>query len=174
MPNKMLLLGVSPDRPDISYGWIEPNTIVRHIESSPIYSVRRFWEKQPSQIAQYLHRSRALWNTLVIVAQLQALKGLFQSAKPDLHRTFDAISASMNTESEPESVKKVYESFGSSDFSRDILVKSTANLATLPVTDLEWSDLGEPRRVFLVRRKLGLNIERHETRGSVETHVPRG
>lgn len=120
MPNKMVLLVVSPDRPDISDGWIEPNTIVSHIESFPIYSVRGFWEKPAPQIAQYLHRSGALWNTLVIVAHLQALKRLFQNAEPELNRTFDAISASMNTEREPDSVKKVYESIGSSDLSRDI------------------------------------------------------
>ena len=60
-------------------------------------------------------------------------------------------------------VEKVYQSLSPSDFSRDILAKATTNLAALPVTDLEWSDLGEPRRVHWVRRKLGRDIEQYET-----------
>ena len=163
MPSNLVLLGVSPDRPDISYGWIEPDTIVRKIESASIYSVRGFREKPSLKIAQDLHRSGALWNTLVVVAQQQALKGLFQSTKPDLYRAFHEISSAMNTDAESDSVETVYGPLASSDFSRDILAKSIANLAALPVTDLEWSDLGEPLRVHLVRRKLGRDIEQQET-----------
>jgi mannose-1-phosphate guanylyltransferase len=159
MPSNLVLLGVSPDRPDISYGWIEPDTIVQSIESVPIYSVRSFWEKPPFQIARYLHRSGALWNTLVIVAQLRALNGLLQSAEPGMQCAFHRISSSMNTDAEADSIEKVYQSLTSSDFSRDILGKSTTNLAALAVTGLEWSDLGEPRRVHFVRRKLGRDIE---------------
>ena len=54
MPSNLVLLGVFPDRPDISYGLIEPDTIVQSIESVPIYSVRSFWEK-------HLYKSRSIF-----------------------------------------------------------------------------------------------------------------
>ena len=174
MPNNLVLLGVSPDRPDISYGWIELDTIVWHIESSPIYSVRGFLEKPTSQIAQYLHRSGALLNTLVMVARLRALMGLFQNVKPDVCRAFGAISSTIKTCVEAESVEKVYQSLAASDFSSDILAKATANLTVLPVTHLEWSDLGEPERVHSLRRKLGRDVERYEERNQGDTHLPTG
>ena len=169
MPDTLVLLGVFPDGPDISYGWIEPGAIVPSFDSVPIYAVRGFWEKPTSQIAQYLHRSGALLNTLVMVARLQALIGLFQSVKPDVCRAFGEISSTMNTCVEADSLEKVYQSLAASDFSKDILAKATANLAVLPLTDLEWSDLGEPRRVHLVRRKLGRDVERYEKRDQGDT-----
>jgi mannose-1-phosphate guanylyltransferase len=157
-PDKLVLLSVSPDGPNISYGSIQLGAIIPTFDSVPIHAVRGFWEKPTSQIARYLHGSGALLNTLVMVAQLRALVRLFQSVKPDLYRAFDAISPTMNTCLEADSVEKVYQSAPSSDFSCDILAKATANLAAFPVTDLEWSDLGEARRVHFARQKLGLDI----------------
>ena len=173
MPDTLVLLGVSPDGPDISCGWIQLGAIVPSFDSVPIHAVRGFWEKPTSQIARYLHRSGALLNTFVMVGQLRALIGLLQKLKPDLYRAFDAISSTMNTCLEADSVEKVHQFVPSSDFSRDILAKVTANLAALPLTDLEWSDLGEPQRVHFVRRRLARDIEQYETRSAAESFQPR-
>src|SRR5256885_8114753 len=45
-PEKVILLGIVPDRPETEYGWIEPSELLLG-PPWPLYAVRHFWEKPP-------------------------------------------------------------------------------------------------------------------------------
>src|SRR3990172_2004787 len=44
-PELVILLGVSPDSPEVEYGWIEPADPIRANQALTLYRVHRFWEK---------------------------------------------------------------------------------------------------------------------------------
>src|SRR6516162_2114816 len=56
-PERVVLLGVTPDSPEEAYGWIEPGTA---LPNSPAFEVRCFWEKPSRKAAARLMRRRTL------------------------------------------------------------------------------------------------------------------
>jgi len=79
----VILLGLDPESPEVEYGWIEPTApIVGH---SRVFGVRRFWEKPNQLLAQVLHLRGCLWNSFVMVAAVQMLIDIIESAIPELY-----------------------------------------------------------------------------------------
>lgn len=66
-PEKVILLGIKPDRPETEYGWIEPGELLLGPGPWPLNAVRCFWEKPPALVAERLARAGCLWNSFVIV-----------------------------------------------------------------------------------------------------------
>ena len=81
----VILLGLDPESPEVEYGWIEPSAPI--LDQSRVYGVRRFWEKPNQLLAQVLQLRGCLWNSFVMVASVQALLGIIESAIPQLHNS---------------------------------------------------------------------------------------
>ncbi len=150
-PDLIALLGVSPDRPETEYGWIEPANPVSGSPGSPLYRVRRFWEKPAPDLARTLLEDGCLWNSFVMVGRVASLLGLIDRALPDLSQAFLPLRQFLGTPVEAAVAEAVYHRLPSADFSRGVLAPNPALLAVLPVRGVEWSDLGHPERV-LARR----------------------
>jgi mannose-1-phosphate guanylyltransferase len=147
-PDLVILLGIAADSAEVEYGWIEPGEPVLAAGGSVISRVRRFWEKPSEDLAGVLQRRGCLWNSFVMVAQLTAFLALIRSARPDLWEAFAGIRDELDTLGEDEAVRALYARLPEANFSREVLARRPANLAVLPVRGVEWSDLGEPRRVL--------------------------
>jgi mannose-1-phosphate guanylyltransferase len=145
-PETIVLLGVSPESAEIGYGWIEPAKVNDATRGAAL-PVRRFWEKPSHGTACELMRKGCLWNTFMIVGQLQALLGLFIFALPELYASFSKIRRVFGTDFEQDIVERFFHSLRSSDFSRQVLQSAPSSLSVLPVMNAEWSDLGEPHRL---------------------------
>jgi mannose-1-phosphate guanylyltransferase len=153
-PEETILLGVQPTEPDVQYGWIEPGRFLAN-ECEPVRQVLGFWEKPGDAQAQRLMRTGCLWNSFVIVARLSTFLGLFLIALPELYNAFRAIEAEMATPAEHPRVRRLYERIRPCNFSDEVLVRCPFNLAVLQLEGVEWSDLGEPRRVARVLNRRG-------------------
>ena len=145
-PETIVLLGVSPESAESGYGWIEPSR-VRDTRRGAAFPVRRFWEKPSHETACELMLTGCLWNTFMIVGQVQALLGLFIFALPELYASFSKIRPVLGTVFEQEVVERLFHSLRPTDFSRQVLQTATSSLSVLPVTNAQWSDLGEPHRL---------------------------
>ncbi|HEY1433738.1 MAG TPA: sugar phosphate nucleotidyltransferase [Thermoanaerobaculia bacterium] len=152
-PNAVVLLGIEPSRPEPEYGWIEPADPVLG-RWRGLHRVSRFVEKPSAELAVRLQLAGSLWNTSVVVGQVEALLFLFATARPDLVDGFLGVWASLGTASERAAVERLYASLPTTDFSRDILAKRPENLAVLPVASVSWEDLGRPGRILEARRRL--------------------
>ena len=153
-PELTVLLGITPDEPETAYGWIEPGAIL-NMGHRDIFQVRRFWEKPSPRIAQELLARGCLWNSFMIVGRASTLLSLFILATPQLYSEFWKIKPTLGTCFEGETVRRLYEQLPAIDFSHQIL-ESAANLAVLRVSDVGWTDLGEPRRVSRLMASLGI------------------
>jgi mannose-1-phosphate guanylyltransferase len=154
-PELTVMLGITPDGPEQSYGWIEPGSEVR--SSVPIFTVGRFVEKPNADLAFKLWREGALWNSFVMVARASTLIGAFMIALPGLYVSFASIRPTFGTVFEKPTIERLYADLASSDFSQDVLEKWQANLAVLPVSRVGWSDLGDPRRVTETWTRAGIH-----------------
>lgn len=141
---KVVLLGIEPDAPEDSYGWIEPGPGM----SNSTFQVNRFWEKPSVEVARKLMHSGCLWNSFVMVGRVGSFLKLFQNTLPDLLDAFTAIQDMLGTESEDLAVKALYAASAPSNFSDDVLARCPQKLAVLRGRDLGWSDLGDPGRVL--------------------------
>jgi len=154
-PGLAVLLGVTPDEPETAYGWIEPGAIL-NIGRCDIFEVRRFWEKPSPRLARELLAKGCLWNSFMIVGRLSTLLGLFVIATPRLYSEFWKIKQTLGTYFEGQTLRRLYEHLPPIDFSRRILEAAAANLAVLPVSNIGWTDLGEPDRVIKIIASLGI------------------
>jgi mannose-1-phosphate guanylyltransferase len=143
-PELTLLLGIEPQAPETGYGWIEP---ALSVPDSPAFLVRRFWEKPSAELAEELCGRGCLWNSFVMVGQVATLVGLFIVALPDLYLSFKKVQPMPGTALEDAAVERLYNELRDSSFSEQVLAKRAVNLGILPVQGVDWSDLGEPRRV---------------------------
>jgi mannose-1-phosphate guanylyltransferase len=154
-PELVILLGITPTNSEPGYGWIEPGAPIG-MRGVPLRFVRRFIEKPNAVVADKLLRGGSLWNSFVIVARVSALLGMFIVAMPYLYKRFSAVRRTLGTEFERQAIERIYASLASTSFSAEVLAKRSANLAVLPVHDIQWSDLGEPRRVIETLARMGV------------------
>ena len=150
-PNLVVLLGTAPTRPEQDYGWIEPaEPIVGGWRE--LHRVARFVEKPSAEAALQLYRGPSLWNTSVVVGQVEELLFLFALAQPDLVDAFLEIWTALGSPAERAAAERLYGVLPHSDFSADVLAKQPSALAVLAVNGVLWEDLGSPARIREARR----------------------
>src|SRR5262249_48414794 len=66
----------------------------------------------------------------------------------DHYLSDDEAFLRLSTPQESDAVRPLYAQLPSTDFSREVLMRSPASLAVLRLKDVDWSDLGEPQRVM--------------------------
>jgi mannose-1-phosphate guanylyltransferase len=158
-PQLTVLVGIAPDEPETAYGWIEPASATGMGQRKTL-PVRRFWEKPSRDVARELMAKGCLWNSFMMVSQLPTLLGLFILAMPELYASFSKVRPSLGTLFEEQIFGRFYRRLRPSDFSRQVLESAAGSLSVLPVSNVAWSDLGEPHRV--ARALASLGAERKE------------
>jgi mannose-1-phosphate guanylyltransferase len=138
---RVILLGIQPDAPEESYGWIEPGNLVA---SGGVSQVRRFWEKPSGRVAARLMRSGCLWNSFVMVGRVSAFLAMIGRTLPEIIRAFESM--------EGRGLDELYARIPATNFSDEVLAKRPSDLTVLPASGLGWSDLGEPQRVLSALR----------------------
>jgi len=144
--DRVVLLGLDPESPEVAYGWIEPAQQIRgHAE---VYGVHRFWEKPNRMLALALQSRGCLWNSFVMVVTVQALLDIIETAIPELYRSFAAITMRFGSAAEAKAIELLYSRIQEVNFSQQVLALTPERLAVLKVTGVRWNDLGEPKRVM--------------------------
>jgi len=154
-PWDITLLGVTPDKVEDGYGWIEPEESDGRLTSG----VRRFWEKPPLSQAYALWQQGALWNTFVCVANAGALWRLAREVVPDLYRDFLEIRQAVGTPGEKMIIRRVYQRLRAVNFSSDVCQRRPSQLRVFPVPQVGWSDWGSVERICATFDQLGKKVE---------------
>ena len=154
-PELIILLGITPENPEVEYGWIEPGVPILVPEASVLFRVDHFWEKPTLATARKLLAGGYLWNSFVMVAHASTLLALIGNTAPDLYDAFAAVRPALGTAGEANATAALYSQLPSSNFSEQVLARRTSNLALLPVRGVAWSDLGEPSRVLASLARIG-------------------
>lgn len=156
-PDRLVVLGVEPDRPEPEYGWIEAREVIGACGGDTFYMVKRFWEKPDLVTAQSLYLNGCLWNTLVLVGRASMLLRLFQELTPELYAPFEQLRPVLESSQEQEgrAVESLYAGLASVNFSRAILARSPSRLVVIRAKGIYWSDWGSPGQVALDLARFG-------------------
>jgi len=159
-PEMVFLLGIVPEKPEASYGWIEPAALLQNPYAESISCVSRFWEKPSAVCASDLMGRGCLWNSFIMVGRADAFLNLAQRTIPCLYSAFESVRQSFSTATEESALYGLYHSIPSSSFSDEVLTVSPQDLAVIRSSGFGWSDLGEPERVLAVQARKGPTSER--------------
>ena len=151
----VFLLGVSPDRPEPEYGWIQPDAHLGWIDGYRVQGTKEFLEKPSLEWCQSALNSGALWNTMIIAARVETLWGLGVRYFPDMMRLFDVYAESIGTAREHIVLESIYQEMPSGNFSVQLLQQCPKHVAVMELRDVVWSDWGRPERIVETLRRVG-------------------
>ncbi len=154
----LLLLGVELHEFYRDYGWIETSMKIADIEGCEVFRVKRFLEKPNTQKISTVQQEHCLLNTMVFAGAASMVLRKFRLLTPSVFHAFKKIDASLLSPHEAATVKEVYSTLPSVDFSAAILEHDAHGLAVLRVKDVYWSDWGNPERIRtdIARMKNGI------------------
>jgi mannose-1-phosphate guanylyltransferase len=155
-PDRIVLVGAKPSGPETEFGWIEPSDPLDGARDGGVRSVRRFWEKPASDVAEACFRAGCLWNTFVMVGNVGAFVEAGRRFMPHLHERFLRFRSSTSTQEQAELMNEAYAPVFKVDFSRAVLEARPEFLAVSELPDVGWSDWGTPERVFVSLKAAGL------------------
>ena len=158
-PSAVVLLGIEPDKAETSYGWIEPARSFFGDLSQSFSRVGRFWEKPTAGVAEKLMTAGCLWNSFVMVGKAHTFLEMFKKHLPDMYRMFSASIRVFGTSQESAVIRSIYSWINETNFSSEMLERSSDELLVMRVGDVGWSDLGEPQRVMGTLNTLGIQLE---------------
>lgn len=155
VPDLVVLLGISPNSPEPSYGWIEPGVRL-DAALGHLFSVRRFVEKPSPEEAGRMIGRGGLWNSFVMVGKTRRLLQLADRALGALAASMSAIRPSMYTVFEGAAIERLYLRIPTMNFSHEVLARFPEELATIPVFGVDWADIGGPKRLAALFKHLGI------------------
>lgn len=141
----VVVLGVTPTRPETGYGYIERDAgPTRPCDSLSLYSALRFVEKPSlARAREFLASGRFLWNAGVCIAPIGRLMAEYQRHAPALWQALAPVAAALREGSRELAAARTAVAYAAAE-PASIDVAILEQLADLQVaaTDVAWTDLG--------------------------------
>lgn len=148
-PNRLLTLGIKPNRPETGYGYIQylPNS-----EDSQVLKVKTFTEKPNAKLAAtFLESGDFVWNSGMFVWKTSSLLEAFRKYMPDLTDAFEEGKSQFGTPEETNFIASVYTTLKNISIDYGIMEKSDQVYVVLG--DFGWSDIGSWQSLHELRGK---------------------
>jgi len=146
----LLTLGITPNRPDTGYGYIQYTPVTGSVETengSLISKVKTFTEKPNLEMAKFFLKSgEFLWNAGIFVWNMKTIVNAFKTYMPDIYLLFEEGTLLYNTDAEQDFIRKVYAQCTNISIDYGILEKAK-NVYVLS-SEFGWSDLGTWRSIY--------------------------
>jgi len=153
-PDRVVMLGVAPDRLELDYGWIQPGPALTGLPGEPVQTVGSFLEKPDAAQADAALRAGALWNTLVFASNVERLWTLGWQCLPEMMPLFERLSQAIGGPEEGRALEAIYRDMPAKNFSSDLLQRVPEHLAVVELTGVLWSDWGKPERIAETLRRI--------------------
>lgn len=147
LPHRLVLLGVQAERIELDYGWICPGHDLWRSRNYSVRAVHRFLEKPSHADAVAIRNSGGLWNTLVVVVKARTLWQLGSRRFPETLSLFERLHGAIGTSREDSVLESIYEVMPARNFSADLLMPATSQVAVMPMEGILWSDWGRAERI---------------------------
>lgn len=136
--NNIVTVGVKPTRPETGYGYICSG---KTVDGTEVLKVDAFKEKPNLETAcKYLEEGNYLWNAGIFVWNIETIMKEIRKHTPDLADKMDRMAVDFYTESEKDTVKKLFPTCEKISIDYAVMEKAK-DIYTIPA-DFGWSDLG--------------------------------
>jgi mannose-1-phosphate guanylyltransferase len=147
MPDRILLIGASADRPEPDYGWIAAGKELWRKDNHSVHAVDYFSEKPSPAKAIAYFASGWLWNTMIVVAKARILWQLGWKHFPETMKLFERLKDAVGTSRQEAVLDAIYELMPARNFSSDFLAQANGRVAVIPMKGILWSDWGRAERI---------------------------
>ena len=151
--DRLVLLGVEADGPEVEYGWIAPGQPVAAGRASEVYGVRRFWEKPDRRTAARLLACGYFWNTLVLAGRVGSFLGLAAASIPHVLESLRAAAPGADPPGRASDLAEAYDRIPPTNLSQAVLARCPERLLVLAARGVAWSDWGDPARIIHTLRR---------------------
>jgi mannose-1-phosphate guanylyltransferase len=155
LQDRLILLGVQPDCPELEYGWIQPERFLTRAGTHAVCSIRAFLEKPSAAQAEEAMARGSLWNTLVLAAKLSTLWELGWQCFPAIMNHFERLGDAIGTSEEGRVLRTIYNEMPRMNLSSDLLQRVPERVAVIELFDVLWSDWGKPERIAETIQRIG-------------------
>ncbi len=145
-PGKLVVIGVSPTRPETGYGYIERGGVSARPQSVEAYAVRRFTEKPALEVArEYLASGNYLWNAGMFFWRVSTFLDNLRRFLPATHDSLLELQKAIGTKRYASALRRTYPKLD--NISVDYAILEPATRAPAPQVsviraDVGWSDIG--------------------------------
>jgi mannose-1-phosphate guanylyltransferase len=144
----ILTLGITPDRPETGYGYIERgDPLLGSEQHEDVFHVKRFREKPDRDTAEGFVRSgRFFWNSGMFLWRVDVVLREIQEQLPDLYAALTEIEAALGTPEAEAVTSRVWPAISPISIDYGVM-EGARDVAVLPV-DPGWKDVGSWSAVF--------------------------
>jgi mannose-1-phosphate guanylyltransferase len=143
-PSAFVTFGITPDRPETGYGYIERAERLGDPEGVPVYRVERFREKPDRATAeQFLSTGKFVWNAGIFVWKAGAVLDALARHRPALAEAIARVSGALDTPEFEETLAREYPSMEKVPIDKAVM-EHAENVRVLEVP-YRWNDVGDWR-----------------------------
>jgi mannose-1-phosphate guanylyltransferase len=153
--SKIITLGISPDSPKTSYGYIEVAKEELE-EKKELYSVKGFHEKPNEETAEYyLEKRNYLWNSGMFIWKVDGILSEIAKYLPNHYFVLESIDVILDegikSAEKFEKIKTEFEKFEKISIDFGVMEK-TEHIEVIP-TDIGWNDVGNYTALLEILKK---------------------
>ena len=139
--NALLTIGITPNRPETGYGYIQTDKKKLVTGYERIIKVKTFTEKPDIELAKkFIQSGDFFWNSGIFIWNVNTVLSAFEKYMPETYSVFDEGRELYGTPQEKDFISKTYAVCKSISIDYGIMEK--ADNVYVMCTDFGWSDLG--------------------------------
>lgn len=141
-PEKIVVVGINPTRPETGFGYIKMNGLFATIDKTQIFTVEEFVEKPDLATAKkYVAKWNYLWNASYFIFRADTMMKLFAKHQSKIYTILEKILKEYQ-KSEPDNntINELYKKMPEESIDTGIIEK-TKDIVVIPA-DLGWNDIG--------------------------------
>lgn len=143
----LMTLGITPNRPETGYGYIQINHNEAVKGHPSIFKVKTFTEKPNREIARvFVDSGEFVWNSGIFIWSLKSILKAFSTHLPEIDSLFRDGVGIYNSPQEKDFIAKVYSLCRS--VSIDYGIMESASNVYVHCADFGWSDVGTWNSLF--------------------------
>jgi mannose-1-phosphate guanylyltransferase len=153
LDNHLVTLGITPNAPDPTYGYIHKGDEAEKYRGLQTYTVQAFKEKPDAALArEYQQSGEYSWNSGMFVWRTERILEEIQRQMPDLFSGLQEIEKALDTDQERETVAAVWNELKSITIDYGVM-EGAEDVVVIPADDLGWIDVGDWNRLYNVLEK---------------------
>jgi mannose-1-phosphate guanylyltransferase len=162
-PGVLVTFGITPNRPETGYGYIERGPLLEERRGIPVFRVLQFREKPDRATAErFLNAGTFLWNSGIFVWRARTILDQICEHRPRLGEALQPILAALGTPAEPEALAEHFPLLERVPIDKAVM-EHAPNVRVLEVP-YDWNDVGD-------WRALATLLERDDAGNATEGNV---
>ena len=167
----LVTLGITPERPDTGFGYIEAGERIDLPGPLPVHRVKRFIEKPKRDAAERMvTQGGHFWNAGMFVWRADAILAAYREHLPKTAQALAALADAIGSPRYESVLAEVWEETDRTTIDYGIAERAT-NMAVVPA-DIGWQDVGSWSRLAdLAEASAGRAADEHIAEDSVGNYV---